>query len=77
MVAGLEYHPDFVSPPECAQLLDAIAAMPLVEAQYKQFTARRRVLHVMVAAGVRSPRTIRTLDPPRNRLCRRGYPPDR
>jgi len=43
MVAGLEYHPDFVSARECAQLLDAIAAMPLVQAQYKQFTARRRV----------------------------------
>ena len=45
MVAGFEYHPDFVSPRECAQLLDAIATMPLVQAQYKQFTARRRVAH--------------------------------
>jgi alkylated DNA repair dioxygenase AlkB len=45
MVAGFEYHPDFVSARECAQLLDAIAAMPLVQAQYKQFTARRRVAH--------------------------------
>jgi hypothetical protein len=45
MVAGLEYHPDFVSPAECAQLLDDIAAMPLEQAQYKQFRARRRVLH--------------------------------
>jgi alkylated DNA repair dioxygenase AlkB len=45
MVAGFEYHPEFVSAPECAQLLDAIAAMPLVQARYKQFTARRRVAH--------------------------------
>jgi hypothetical protein len=45
MVAGFEYHPDFVSARECAQLLDAIAAMPLAQAQYKQFTAKRRVLH--------------------------------
>jgi alkylated DNA repair dioxygenase AlkB len=45
VVAGFEYHPDFVSAGECARLLDAIAAMPLAQARYKQFTARRRVLH--------------------------------
>ncbi|MFL6602426.1 MAG: hypothetical protein ACJ8R9_13975 [Steroidobacteraceae bacterium] len=45
MVAGFEYHPEFVSARECAPLLDAIAAMPLAQAQYKQFTAKRRVLH--------------------------------
>jgi alkylated DNA repair dioxygenase AlkB len=45
MVAGFEYHPDFVSAREGAQLLDAVAAMPLAQAQYKQFTSRRRVLH--------------------------------
>jgi alkylated DNA repair dioxygenase AlkB len=45
MVAGFEYHTDFVGAHECAQLLATIAAMPLAQAQYKQFTAKRRVLH--------------------------------
>src|SRR4051812_22884163 len=45
MVAGFEYRPQGLSAPECAQLLAVIAGMPLAQAQYKQFTARRRVLH--------------------------------
>src|ERR1700730_11367715 len=43
MVVGFEYYPDFAGGPECSRLLDASAALPLLQAQYKQFTARRRV----------------------------------
>jgi alkylated DNA repair dioxygenase AlkB len=42
---GFEYHPGSVSVPDCGALLETIAAMPLEEAQYKQFTAKRRVMH--------------------------------
>ncbi len=45
MIEGLEYLPDFMSQPECAGLLEAVAALPLEEARYKQFTAKRRVIH--------------------------------
>jgi hypothetical protein len=45
MLSGFEYFQDFLGERECAQLLEAVAAMPLAEAQYKQFTARRRVIH--------------------------------
>src|ERR1700736_5345316 len=45
MLSGFEYFADFLGKCECAQVLEAVAAMRLVEAQYKQFTARRRVLH--------------------------------
>jgi alkylated DNA repair dioxygenase AlkB len=42
---GFEYLPDFIGAQDCAALLKAIAGMPLEEAQYKQFTAKRRVVH--------------------------------
>jgi alkylated DNA repair dioxygenase AlkB len=42
-VAGLAYAPAFITAEEEASLLRAIAALPLREAQYKQYTARRRI----------------------------------
>ena len=42
---GLLYVADFLSPPEQARLVEAVGAMPLEPAQYKQFTAKRRVIH--------------------------------
>jgi hypothetical protein len=36
VVAGFEYHADFGGVHECAQLLAAVAAMPLAQAQYRQ-----------------------------------------
>ena len=41
---GFDYQPDFLAPTEEAALLDIIRALPLAEAQYKQFTARRRTV---------------------------------
>jgi alkylated DNA repair dioxygenase AlkB len=43
--SGLLYVSDFLSAPDQARLVDAIGAMPLEHAQYKQFTAKRRVIH--------------------------------
>ncbi len=45
MVSGFEYVAQFLSEREQAQLLDMVTALPLAEAQYKQFTAKRRVAH--------------------------------
>src|SRR5690606_8464479 len=41
---GLRYEPDFLERHEEAWLLDLIGQLPLAEAQYKGFTARRRVM---------------------------------
>jgi alkylated DNA repair dioxygenase AlkB len=43
--AGFEYLADFVSAQECAALLSSIASLPLEQAQFRQFTAKRRVIH--------------------------------
>ena len=43
--AGWTYREDFLDPAEEAALLEVIAAMPLQEARYKGYTARRRVAH--------------------------------
>ncbi len=40
---GLEYRPDFIGADEEAALLAALRALPLHEARYKGYTARRRV----------------------------------
>ena len=40
---GLMYRPDFISVDEETALLATIASLPLKEAQYRQYTARRRV----------------------------------
>jgi alkylated DNA repair dioxygenase AlkB len=40
---GLVYRPEFLSVDEEAALLEAIARLPLHEARYKSYTARRRV----------------------------------
>src|SRR3954468_24262309 len=42
--AGMEYQPEFVTRDEEAALLDEIARLPLAEAKYKQYTAKRRIL---------------------------------
>lgn len=42
---GWHYRDDFISAADEAALLAAIAAMPLEEARYKAWTARRRVAH--------------------------------
>lgn len=41
---GLSYRPDFITPGEEALLLAAIAALPLQEAHYKEWTAKRRIV---------------------------------
>ena len=41
---GMLYEEGFLSSTEEAELLAEIARLPLVEAQYKQYTARRRIL---------------------------------
>jgi len=41
---GLVYQPEFVSSAEEAELLALIRALPLKEAQYLQYTARRRIV---------------------------------
>ena len=40
---GMAYEPDFLAPAEEADLLETIRALPLEEARYKQYTAKRRV----------------------------------
>jgi alkylated DNA repair dioxygenase AlkB len=42
--AGLVYQTDFLSPAEEAAILATIATLPLAEAKYKSFTAKRRIL---------------------------------
>jgi len=42
--AGLAYEPGFLSPAEEATLLEFVQALPLREAKYKQYTARRRIV---------------------------------
>jgi len=43
--SGWDYQPDFISESEEAELLAVIATLPLHEAIYKGYTARRRVAH--------------------------------
>src|SRR5258706_6381142 len=43
MPDGLVYRPEFLGAAEETALLAVIAALPLQEAQYKQFTARPRI----------------------------------
>src|SRR4051794_11505211 len=40
---GLVYQDEFLSAPEEASLLQHIASLPLHEAQYKEYTAKRRI----------------------------------
>jgi alkylated DNA repair dioxygenase AlkB len=42
--AGFVYQPDFITPDEEAALLAEIRNVPLREAQYKQYTAKRRIM---------------------------------
>ena len=41
---GMVYRTDFITPEEEAALLEEIRNLPLQEAQYKQFTAKRRIM---------------------------------
>ena len=41
---GFIYQPEFVSSAEEAELLNVVSALPLKEAQYLQYTARRRIV---------------------------------
>jgi alkylated DNA repair dioxygenase AlkB len=41
---GMRYETGFLSPDEEAELLSALAALPLSEARYKEWTARRRIV---------------------------------
>lgn len=41
---GFRYEPSFLSHEEEAELLEGIRALPFKEAQYKQYTARRRIV---------------------------------
>lgn len=43
MPAGLLYERDFISPTEEATLLEEIRRLPLQEAKYKSYTAKRRI----------------------------------
>jgi len=43
--SGWDYRPDFIDVDEEAALLEFIATLPLAEARYKGYTARRRVAH--------------------------------
>jgi alkylated DNA repair dioxygenase AlkB len=43
--AGLTYRPDFISMAEERELLSEIAALPLSQARYRQYTARRRTMN--------------------------------
>jgi alkylated DNA repair dioxygenase AlkB len=42
-IPGLEYRSDFITPDEEAAWVAAFAELPLAEARYRQYTARRRV----------------------------------
>ena len=41
---GMVYQPDFISRDEEAELLNEIARLPLAEAKYKEYTAKRRIM---------------------------------
>jgi alkylated DNA repair dioxygenase AlkB len=41
---GFEYRPEFLSPEEEAHLIEKIRSLPLKEAAYKEFVARRRIV---------------------------------
>jgi alkylated DNA repair dioxygenase AlkB len=43
--AGFVFQPEFISPEEERALLEEIARLPLEEAKYKQYTARRRIAY--------------------------------
>jgi alkylated DNA repair dioxygenase AlkB len=43
--AGFVFQPEFISPEEERALLEEIARLPLAEAKYKQYTARRRIAY--------------------------------
>jgi len=44
LVPGLVYRPDFVTRDEESRLVEVVRALPLAEARYREFTARRRTV---------------------------------
>lgn len=60
---GLIYRPDFITPAEESALLDEIRRLPFQEAQYLQFTARRRIASYGVTYDF-STRELLPADPP-------------
>ena len=42
--SGFDYRPAFITPAEERSLLQAIAALPFVDAHYKEYTAKRRIV---------------------------------
>jgi alkylated DNA repair dioxygenase AlkB len=42
--SGMVYQPEFISADEEARLLEEITRLPLTEAKYKQYTAKRRIM---------------------------------
>jgi alkylated DNA repair dioxygenase AlkB len=42
--AGMEYRPEFIGVEEEASLMEEIARLPLNQAKYRQFTAKRRIV---------------------------------
>ena len=44
VLEGLDYRREFITPVEEATLIDVIRQLPLKEAQYLQYTARRRIV---------------------------------
>lgn len=42
---GFRYQPDYLSAPEESALLDEIARLPFEEARYRDYTAKRRIVH--------------------------------
>jgi alkylated DNA repair dioxygenase AlkB len=51
---GLVYRPQFISPEEEARLLDAFGGLPFREARFREYYARRRVVHYHAEGSARS-----------------------
>src|SRR5690606_9185463 len=79
---GFLYRPSFLTPDEERALLDAIATLTLVEARYRDFTAKRRIASFGAGydfarnAPVKAPPLPAFLEPPRARLSAFGGVPE-
>jgi alkylated DNA repair dioxygenase AlkB len=56
--AGMQYTPDFISPDEAAALLEVIRTLPLQEARYREYTARRRTVNYGAGYDFSAQRTV-------------------
>jgi alkylated DNA repair dioxygenase AlkB len=74
--AGMACEPDFIGGDEEAALLETIAALPLKEARYKDYTTKRRVLSYGSSYDfdtnerISAPPLPKFLFPLRDRVCR-------